>query len=599
MDHRFSVLDYALFATTLVISLSIGLFSAFRKRKENTTGEYLMGGRKLQMIPVSLSILVTYVSAIGILGTPAEIYTYGTQFSLQILAMMFGNFFGAFLFVPLFYPLKLTSCLEYYTLRYKENYVKYLNIMLLTLISVLVNGIGVFAPSVALQGVTGLPSYISIIACTIVGTIYTTFGGMNAVIWTDVFQCCVILAGLITVLVKGIISVGGFKRMWEINDQYGRIEFFKSIILTVPFFGFISTASTLCGMAAFAYYAFKGCDPLASRLIYDPNQILPLFVMELMGYSGIPGLFVACLFSASLSTLSSGLNSLAAVFWESVVQPRYPNIEENKAANVNKLIVCFFGIIVLGFAIGFQYVKGTLIEILFSVIGFASGPMCASILSSASFPWVSAKASFISCIVSLAFVFWMNIGSLIYRFTSEMKPSPIYNCSAANVIRECMNVPGINLGMLNGTIYEEALVSSNSYYDLNSTLAYCKEFISKLPKAMPVNKPKGFQHFYAVTYLYYSAIGIFISVLVSSTISLIPALRCKHYVKDRYLFVHIRMLRRFINKYRTGKEYPYGSCDLYDEKGDLILTDIDDTNKELLKEKNEVIELNKDECSSL
>lgn len=111
-SHSFTIVDYVLFISTLVISLSIGLISAFRKRNENTTGEYLMGGRKLKLIPVTLSILVTYVSAIGILGTPAEIYGYGTQFSLQILAMMVGNTVGAYLFVPVYYPLRLTSCFE-------------------------------------------------------------------------------------------------------------------------------------------------------------------------------------------------------------------------------------------------------------------------------------------------------------------------------------------------------------------------------------------------------------------------------------------------------------------------------------------------------
>lgn len=126
MKHSFTIVDYVLFMSTLVISLSIGLISAFRKRNDNTTGEYLMGGRKLKLIPVTLSILVTFVSAIGILGTPAEIYGYGTQFSLQILAMMLGNTGGAFLFVPLYYPLRLTSCFEvmffcFYIKDYRKN----------------------------------------------------------------------------------------------------------------------------------------------------------------------------------------------------------------------------------------------------------------------------------------------------------------------------------------------------------------------------------------------------------------------------------------------------------------------------------------------
>lgn len=114
MDNKntFSVVDYALFISTLLISLGIGIFSAVRQRKENTTGEYLMGGRKLKLVPVSLSILVTFVSAIGIMGNPAEVYLYGTQITFQTIAMMLGQIFGAKIFVPLYYPLKLTSSFE-------------------------------------------------------------------------------------------------------------------------------------------------------------------------------------------------------------------------------------------------------------------------------------------------------------------------------------------------------------------------------------------------------------------------------------------------------------------------------------------------------
>ena len=56
----------------------------------------------------------------------------------------------------------------------------------------------------------------------------------------------------------------------------------------------------LAGVVAFAYYADKGCDPVSGKLIRDSNQILPYFVMEVLIYPGLPGLYVACLFSASL-----------------------------------------------------------------------------------------------------------------------------------------------------------------------------------------------------------------------------------------------------------------------------------------------------------
>ena len=57
-------------------------------------------------------MLVSFISAIGILGTPAEMYAFGTQFSMYVIAAGLGCVYGAFIFVPLFYPLKLTSSFE-------------------------------------------------------------------------------------------------------------------------------------------------------------------------------------------------------------------------------------------------------------------------------------------------------------------------------------------------------------------------------------------------------------------------------------------------------------------------------------------------------
>ena len=52
-------------------------------------------------------------------------------------------------------------------------------------------------------------------------------GGLKAVIWTDVFQASIMVAGLIMVVIVGSIEVGGFGEVWKINDQYKRLTFFE------------------------------------------------------------------------------------------------------------------------------------------------------------------------------------------------------------------------------------------------------------------------------------------------------------------------------------------------------------------------------------
>ena len=52
-------------------------------------------------------------------------------------------------------------------------------------------------------------------------------GGLKAVIWTDVFQSLIMISGLIVVVIVGSIEVGGFDKVWEINKEFGRLEFFE------------------------------------------------------------------------------------------------------------------------------------------------------------------------------------------------------------------------------------------------------------------------------------------------------------------------------------------------------------------------------------
>ena len=54
-------------------------------------------------------------------------------------------------------------------------------------------------------------------------------GGLKAVIWTDVFQSMIMIAGLILVVVVGSIEVGGFAEVWRINKEFDRLNFFKLV----------------------------------------------------------------------------------------------------------------------------------------------------------------------------------------------------------------------------------------------------------------------------------------------------------------------------------------------------------------------------------
>lgn len=109
---RFSVVDYVVFAVMLLISAFIGVWHACRGGKQNTTEEYLLANRKMKFLPVSISILLSFLSAITLLGIPAEIYVYGAQFFMTTIAYLLICIVVSTVFIPMFRRIKLTSVHE-------------------------------------------------------------------------------------------------------------------------------------------------------------------------------------------------------------------------------------------------------------------------------------------------------------------------------------------------------------------------------------------------------------------------------------------------------------------------------------------------------
>jgi len=111
-ENRFSALDYVVFGIILAIASAIGLFYGCTGNKQSSTSEFLLAGRSMSVLPVALSLLASFMSAILLLGTPAEIAIYGTQFWVICIAYCFVIPIAAYVFIPVFYRLQVTSVFE-------------------------------------------------------------------------------------------------------------------------------------------------------------------------------------------------------------------------------------------------------------------------------------------------------------------------------------------------------------------------------------------------------------------------------------------------------------------------------------------------------
>ena len=111
-EKSFHPVDYVVFGLMLLISASIGIYHGCTGGKQRTTSEYFLGNRSMKTLPISISLLVTFLSAITLLGVPSEIFTYGAQYMVVLFSYIFVIAIGATIFVPIFHGLRLTSVHE-------------------------------------------------------------------------------------------------------------------------------------------------------------------------------------------------------------------------------------------------------------------------------------------------------------------------------------------------------------------------------------------------------------------------------------------------------------------------------------------------------
>ena len=104
--------DYLVFTVVMLISLGIGVYQAIKSRNKTSSSDYFLGGRSMGLVPVTLSLVVTYVSTITLLGYPAEMFAFGVQYYLFTIGILLGIAVCTVIFVPMFYPLKITSVNE-------------------------------------------------------------------------------------------------------------------------------------------------------------------------------------------------------------------------------------------------------------------------------------------------------------------------------------------------------------------------------------------------------------------------------------------------------------------------------------------------------
>ncbi|XP_018354036.1 PREDICTED: putative sodium-dependent multivitamin transporter [Trachymyrmex septentrionalis] len=472
--------DYLVIAIMLCICAGIGIYYRFSGGRQKTMEEYFIANRSMNILPVAIAMMASHLSALAILGVSAENYTYGTQ----IVGINLGYFLSipilCYGFIPVFFKLQATSIYEYLGKRFGVR-VKMMASFAYWIQQILYSGLVLYAPSLALEATTGISKTVSIVIIGSVCAFYSSIGGIKAVLITDVFQSLLMFATVLLIIGTAANDAGGLDEIWEIARQGQRTEFDsidldptvrhtwwsltlgglcicltlmgvnqvqiqriltlknmqaaqKAVWLSCPIIILLLIIICFSGLAIYSRY--YNCDPFLEKRITSPDMLMPLYVMDTMSnISGLPGLFIAGIFSAGLSTISAVLNSLAAITLEDYLKPLYRKCIGNElspatSTSIAKVLVFIFGIISIVLAFLVQFLN-ELLQVFYTLSGIIGGPLLGIFTLGMGTESATEGGAITGALITFSFLLWIVFGQP--RPIPPKLPTTIKGCNNANI----------------------------------------------------------------------------------------------------------------------------------------------------------------------
>ena len=447
--------------------IGIVLFGTWFGRKQKTTSAYFLGNRSVPWWAVAFSIVATETSTITFISVPGIAFARGGNF--QFLQLVFGYLLGriviSLLFIPSYFRGELLTVYQLLDRRFGGK-IKMLAASLFVVMRNIADGIRLLLTAIVLAAVYAAfqpeanVEVITIASIVLIGAamiIFTYFGGMEAVIWVEVVQLGIYIAGAIAAAVILVMSIdGGFSTASSLATEFGKYSVFDfafDYTKTYTFWsgligGCFLTMSThgtdqylvqryLCtdrprraivalltsggivlaqfigflfiGVLLFAFYQ-PFADPAYATAASTAfpftggDRVFPDFITKYMP-SGLSGLVVAAIFAAAMS---SSLNSIAATAVNDLYKPFKPNQEDKHYLKVSHVLTLVWGVVQIGVAWFARKAPGSALSQALSIASLINGPILGVFLVGTLLRRVSQPPALIGMLVSM--------GSMLYIF---------------------------------------------------------------------------------------------------------------------------------------------------------------------------------------
>lgn len=408
------------YTTLAVYLLGILLIGVLLSSGNETSDDYFRGGQKIPWWAAGLSIFATTLSSITFMSVPAKAFAEDWVFALANLPILLIAPFIVKVIMPVFRRMDATSAYEYLERRFSLP-IRLFGSAAFILFQLGRMAIVMFLPALALSTVTSFDIVPCILLMGVLTIIYCVFGGISAVIWTDVVQSIVFLGGALLTIVLIVMrtdgGVQGFVSLAQENHKFrlanltwdATVASLWVVVIGNIFANLISYASDqttiqrymttaderkaarsiwmnalvampatalffLVGTSLYVYYAQH---PAQISPGVQNDGIFPLFIAKELP-SGVGGLLVASIFAAAQSTISTSMNSVSTV----LVTDWYERLtagarSERARLALARWLTAIIGVLGTGGALWLSASDVRSVwDVFLSILGLTGGAMC-------------------------------------------------------------------------------------------------------------------------------------------------------------------------------------------------------------------------------
>lgn len=452
----FNGIDWGVVSVYFLLVLGISIYVS--RKMSASTDDFFLGGQNIPWWAAGLSIFGSKLSALTFIAIPAKTYATDWVYIFANAMIVVVAPIVIWFFLPYFRKLKITSVYEYLAFRFNQT-VKLVGSLTFVIFQVGRLGIVIYLPALVLSTVTGINLMLCIILTSLITTAYTISGGIEAVVWTEVMQVGVLLGGAFLSLFFIANASGGFNSLLTQAGDAGKFHMVNSgwaitepvlwVVLAGNFLTQIVTYTSdqvvvqrylttsteaearrsiwtnaflvipatliffLVGTALWVY--FKQAPHLLNPMART-DDIFPWFISTQLP-AGLRGLVIAGLFAATMSTISSSMNSIATVVTTDFFQHFIPKSTDLQRFRFARYTTLALGAAGIGIAIGLVFMENNSIwDQYLKLIGIFGGCLAGMFVAGIFVPSINSTGILTGFFLSAVLLYFVQANGWVHFF---------------------------------------------------------------------------------------------------------------------------------------------------------------------------------------